>query len=61
MYSTKEIYDLYLENKQERIKASFDMPASRAVEDTAIMFDISIKEVCQAISIHEDEGRLYEE
>lgn len=53
-YMSKDIYNLWLENRAERLKAGFNMPESRATEDTAIMFDISIEEVCKALSVHRE-------
>jgi hypothetical protein len=51
-----EIYEAYLTEKAAREKAGFDMPGARAIEDTAYMLDLSIKEVCVAISVCEKEA-----
>lgn len=48
--NTIEIYAVYLEHKQARADAGFDMAPSRAIEDTAYEFDISISDVVKAIA-----------
>lgn len=45
-----EIYQVYCDHKAARTKAGFSMPGSRAVEDTAYECDVSLKDVCAAIS-----------
>lgn len=53
MSKFQEIYECYQEEKAARIKSGFDMPGTRAIEDTAWIMDTSIAEVCKAISIAE--------
>lgn len=50
MFTAQELYVAFLESKRERTKAGFDMPGARAIEDVAILYDISIHQVCEAIS-----------
>lgn len=49
----QEIYEVYSDHKAARTKAGFSMPGSRAVEDAAYECDLSIKDVCVAISVCE--------
>jgi len=55
--SHKEIYEAYLENLEERKQHGFDLAGSRAIEDTAYLLDLSINDVCKAISVMEGGGK----
>jgi hypothetical protein len=49
--NANEIYKVYRENLEARKQADFPMYGSLAIEDTAWMLDISLMEVCKAISL----------
>jgi hypothetical protein len=49
----REIFLTYCEHFEARKKAGFTMPGSRAVEDAAYEMNVSIKDVCVALSLWE--------
>lgn len=52
--STEEIFETWKEEREARTSAGFEMPGALAVDDVADMLNISIHEVCIAISKHEE-------